>query len=384
MLRDLPEPIVLREAEVLLLDLMDRAWSHGWQPAEVHRQAKLDSTTAAGARLVAAAIAADHIDRRSTTLDARWVAQVESLPLPEVRRPDGWATRWAAEEGLDHIHAIDALVEAVGNVASLPVLRFVLPPPGSDGSPPGAPAGSRSDGVTGAESDPLLNRIRGLLAKAESTSFEAEAAAFTAKAQELMTRHAIDAAMVDPADRKSDERPVAVRVMIDAPYLDAKSLLLQTVAGAGRCRTIYHHGLAMSTIVGFADDVVAVEMLFTSLLVQAQTALAEAAKHAAAGTRTRSQSYRSAFLFAYTERIGQRLHEINDSVIAEAEAEHGSSFLPVLRSRDDNVDDFVAEQFGELLSSPVRGSFDPAGRASGKVAADNAHLAHGTLSDPVG
>lgn len=199
-----------------------------------------------------------------------------------------------------------------------------------------------------------------------------------------MTRHAIDAAMVDPADRRSDDRPVAVRVMIDAPYLDTESLLSQTVAGTGRCRTISHHGLAMSTIVGFADDVVAVEMSCTSLLVQAQTALAEAAKHAAAGTRTRSRSYRSASLFSSIERIGQRLRETNDPVIAEAEAEHGSSFLPVLRSRDDTVDDFVSEQFGELLSSPVRGSFDRAGMASGKVAADNAQPTHRALTDPVG
>ena len=44
--------------------------------------------------------------------------------------------------------------------------------------------------------DAVLARIRQLLAKAESTTFEAEALAFTAKAQELMTRHAIDAALV--------------------------------------------------------------------------------------------------------------------------------------------------------------------------------------------
>ena len=36
--------------------------------------------------------------------------------------------------------------------------------------------------------DGLLDKVRALLAKAESTRFEAEADAFTAKAQELMAR----------------------------------------------------------------------------------------------------------------------------------------------------------------------------------------------------
>jgi hypothetical protein len=102
-----------------------------------------------------------------------------------------------------------------------------------------------------------------------------------------------------------------VRVPIDRPYADAKSLLLAVVARAGRSRSVFHRGLDLSTIVGFAADVAACEMLFTSLLLQAQHALARAAGGASAGGRTRRKSYRSAFLFAYAHRIGDRLEEIN-------------------------------------------------------------------------
>ena len=108
---------------------------------------------------------------------------------------------------------------------------------------------------------------------------------------------------------------------VDAPYGDIKSLLLQTVADAGRCRAVYMGSLAMSTLIGFPDDVAAAEMLFTSLLLQAQRALADAAKRAPAGTQVRSQSYRSAFLLAYTTRIGDRLQEINNAIYAEVAAE---------------------------------------------------------------
>lgn len=231
--------------------------------------------------------------------------------------------------------------------------------------------------MSGGERDPVLDRIRALLAKAEATTFEAEAEAFTAKAQELATRHAIDAARLQaeagPANGDG-EQLVAIRVPIDAPYADAKSLLLQTVATAGRCRTVMHQRLGLSTVVGYPADVAATEVLFTSLLVQAQRALNVAARHAAPGARPRRQSFRSAFLLAYAQRIGERLTEINDALYASAEAEGGGAFLPVLRDRASVVDDYIAEQFGTLVSAPVRGGYDSAGWAGGTQAANNAQL----------
>ena len=217
-----------------------------------------------------------------------------------------------------------------------------------------------------------------MLAKAESTTFEAEAMAFTAKAQELMTRHAIDEALVQ-GYRGGDDQPVAIRIPIDAPYIRAKSLLLHTVASAGRCRAVFQPLVSLSTVVGYPADIAAVELLFTSLLVQVQSAMADAATTAPAGSRPRSKSFRSAFLTAYTRRIGTRLREINDAVYAAVEHEQGPSFLPVLRSRSAAVDEFVSDRFGKLVSSRVRSGFDAAGWASGTVAADNARLSSGAV-----
>ena len=221
--------------------------------------------------------------------------------------------------------------------------------------------------------DPLLGRVRKLLAKAEDPACTpAEAEAFTAKAQQLIARHAIDVAVLAVED--AGDAPSAVRFAVDDPYVDPKSYLLQVVAQSGRCRAAFHPTIAMSTVVGFPSDIAGVEMMFTSLLVQAQTALAAAARTAPAGSRPRSRVFRSSFLEAYASRIGQRLQAVNDATVAESEAERGTSVLPALLARDAEVDDALEDLLGTLTTKVSRRSYDAAGWASGAVAADNAQL----------
>jgi hypothetical protein len=377
-----PDGVVDREAESLLLAIVAQLWTGGWQPIELHRQGRLGCANAAGARLVNGAIANDHANRRSVTLHPRWVAQIESLELPHADGRPGWIRRWNIDEGLDPVQAVTAIVDALINLRHLPRLEPILPSPGEGDQPPKAPSYATYGGPAGTDSDPVLQRIRNLLAKAESTTFEAEAMAFTAKAQDLMTRHAIDAALVDGRYRGSGEQPVAIRLPIDPPYVESKSLLLQTIAEAGRCRAVRLPEVLLSTVIGYASDIAGVEMLFTSLLVQAQAAMTDAAKRAPAGSRPRSQAFRSAFLAGYTNRIGARLREVNEAVYAEVEAEQGAAFLPVLRSRTEAVDDFVAELFGELKTTSRYRHLDAAGWASGVTAADNAHLSAGEVAGP--
>lgn len=254
-LHSLPSQQVFRQTEPFLLAGSASAWSGGWQPAELQRQARLGCATSVGARLLTIVIAVDG--------------------------SAGWIARWAASEQLTTPAAIDTIIDVVSMLGTLPSLPVLIPPPATvlsacvaGAAGVGAPS---LGGNLGGEVDPVLKRIRALLAKAESSQFEAEATALTAKAQELVTRHAIDAAAVEAGLGHRDERPVAIRVPIDRPYVDAKSLLLQVVAQSGRCRAVFHERLAMSTIAGFAADVAACEMLFTSLLLQAQHAMAQAA-----------------------------------------------------------------------------------------------------------
>ncbi|MGO1975183.1 MAG: hypothetical protein ACTH2Q_19680 [Propionibacteriaceae bacterium] len=66
--------------------------------------------------------------------------------------------------------------------------------------------------------------------------------------------------------------------------------------------------------------------------------------------------------------------------LAYAGAEH-EVFLPVLRARDDQVDDFVAEQFPEMTQMPVRGGYDSEGFVRGGLAGDAAALASGVVEE---
>ena len=87
---------------------------------------------------------------------------------------------------------------------------------------------------------------------------------------------------------------------------------------------------------------------------------------------------------AYAHRIGDRLAEINAAVATEVTEQEGDSFLPVLRAQEDRIDDFVADRFGESVSSAVRGGYDPAAAAHGRQAADAAQLSFGDVEGDQG
>jgi hypothetical protein len=166
----------------------------------------------------------------------------------------------------------------------------------------------------------------------------------------------------------------AIRLAVDEPYIDTKSLLLQIVATNTRCRAVFHSAYAMSTVVGSNADVAAVELMFTSLLLQAQQAMLAEAAGERAGSRQRSAGYRASFLFAYANRIGERLAEINTDVAADVADRTGIDVLPVLVSRADEIDSEMQRLFGDLTSHRVRAGWDAAGWSSGRRAADQANL----------
>jgi hypothetical protein len=214
----------------------------------------------------------------------------------------------------------------------------------------------------------VLHKVRSLLAKAESTTFPDEAEALSAKAQQLMDRHAIDRAMVAAAGGGRG-RPEGRTIVVEAPYARPKFQLLTELARANRCRAVLDTRANVATVVGFADDQATVELLYTSLLVQATRAML----HAGASPRTRSRAYRQAFLVAYAARIGQRLREAAAATVTEAVRAHGEGLLPVLRSREVAVEDHLADAFPHLRRMRVTAS-DPAGYAAGHAAADRARL----------
>jgi hypothetical protein len=362
--------VVCREAEPRLLQLVAAAWSRGWQPAELARFVRR-TCDAPTSDLVLLAIGADHVERSTATLDPRWAEQLDALELPAVVGISDWLSEWARRDHAPWPRVRSCIAVLQLHLKLLASLPIIIPPPGTNALRTTPFRAARSD-------DPMLNRVRALLAKAEATSFEAEAEAFTAKAQELITRHAIDMAML--SGPSAGDQVDTIRIAIDDPYVTAKSMLLFGVAQHSRCRAVLHRGYAMASIIGIGRDVAATEMLFTSLLVQLQTAMRAAAATTAAGSHERSRGFRSSFVLAFANRVAERLAEINATIVADVEADIGHSLLPVLAARKAVVDAAVDEMFGTLGRISSRRSVDGAGWVSGRMAADRAQLNAGNLA----
>ena len=272
--------------------------------------------------------------------------------------------RWSAGDGMD---GLGVAIEVLALVLSLPALPRLGPAPG---------AGLRDSRV--------LEKVRALLAKAESTTFPEEAEALSAKAQELIARHAIDEAMVSggPVTADSPDAPTGVRLPVDDPYAGAKSILLSEVAATNRCHAVWSKGLGFSTVMGFDADLQFVEMLYTSLLVQATSAMVAAGAQADRRGRSRTRSFRQAFLLAYAVRIGQRLRSAEAAGRAAAAEEYGDALLPVLADRTAAVEAASAAAFPDVMSRSVSVS-NAAGWAAGAAAADLASLS-GRTEVPTG
>lgn len=221
----------------------------------------------------------------------------------------------------------------------------------------------------------MLVKIRALLAKAESTTFPEEAEALSAKAQELMTRYRIDAVVV--GGRAGSGGPGGTRIWIDDPYADAKVSLLGAVARANGCESVQLGGLGCVHVVGFPADLEVVELLHTSLLVQAATAMLAAGPQVDARGRSRTRSFRQSFLLAYAWRVGGRLAEANAATEQAVDAEHGGGLLPVLRDRDREVEAAVAELFPKAGTRRQKSVSNAAGWGAGVAAADRADLGVG-------
>jgi hypothetical protein len=347
------------------------AWGRGWQPAELHRVVtKL--TGAAPATVLRDAMAAAMRPHASATVDERWEAQLNALGVG-VWWPadDTYVDEYARLAGAARADVYRTAVYLLGCLGHLPVIATLMPPPGK-GRRGALASGSRPE-----LDQRMLERVRGLLAKAESTNFEAEAETYTAKAQELMARHSIDYAVLS-AQTGGTDQPACRRVGIDAPYEAEKNALLSAVAHANRAQAVWSQQLGFSTLVGFPGDLDAIEVLFTSLLVQATRAMTQAGQRRDAHGRSRTRSFRQAFLSGFAHRIGDRLRQATEHATAEAVSEASAagraSLLPVLASRDEQVTEAVHAAFPHLVHKTGPRISNAEGWHSGVAAADRASL----------
>lgn len=350
-------------AGIAVADLLSNAWKQGWTPADAWEHTRREANAPVVALLVDY-LAEDMAKYAPSTVDERWSGQVGGLG-GEVwwERDQPHLLQWAERAGADLTQALRAVIKLLGVLLKLPVLPQILPPPGS--------ASARASASAHGVDHKVLAKVRGLLAKAESTEFPEEAEAFSAKAQELMNRYAFERALLD-ADEHRKQTAGASRLWLDAPYLDAKSHLVNVIAKANRCRSVFYTRLGFVGLIGEVMDLEITELLATSLLVQATRAMVAEGKQISRGGRSSTRSFRQSFLVAYAVRIGERLTE---AVTRTHDPVEDERLLPVLAARSRAVD----EKFDELFSDSnlvhrSQSVTNGAGWEAGRAAADRADI----------
>lgn len=227
------------------------------------------------------------------------------------------------------------------------------------------------------ETDPMLQKIRKLLAKAENdATTPEEAELYTAKAAQLVAEYGIDQALLatDGEDRGGVKDK---QVRLDAPYAADKADLLATVASRLRCRAIRVTERTPTSkefsihLFGHEADLMRTDLLFTSLLMQASTWMMVTpvphSQHKAA--------FRRSWLAGFRLAVGRRLEEAERSAEQDAvgrETRAGSTAL-VLADRMDAVDQALGAAYPRLGTARPR-NLSGGGLSDGWAAGQRADL----------
>lgn len=197
----------------------------------------------------------------------------------------------------------------------------------------------------------LLRKVQGLLAKAEGTDNENEAATFYEGAQRLMVKYAIDEERVRASQRKVGSRveePVVEDYMFSsyAHHREAKQDLFQAVAKSQHIRSWPYSNRKFSNdhrvraagltglyesqwtkLLGYKSDIELTKMVYLSLLIQA-TKFANEDWNNLYGKNEKYSSYAdgrigkftwlSSHMIGFAERIGARFREVAEGVYRDA------------------------------------------------------------------
>jgi hypothetical protein len=223
--------------------------------------------------------------------------------------------------------------------------------------------------------DPVLDKVRKLLAKAEATHNEHEAEAFAAKATALIAAHRIDVSRL--ASAGGDVVGLREVPVGRGAYVRARLALLGAVAAAHDCEVVWRTGPdgATGILAGFTSDLDATLMIYESLHLQATSRMAAERRATPAAT----QRWRRAFLFGYADRAGELLRETRRQVETDVRTA-GSSTLPDLAGRAAQVRAFASTAFGRVTAASAPAPAAASGYHHGHAAASSADIGRSRLA----
>ena len=162
-----------------LIQHLARLWADGWQPADVvHVAGRNDDDRGA---LLSAVVAEESLKscRPGRHVPAAWHAQLDSCGVSAWRNVVGSTPfeRAMRRRGITQATAAESALHLLFTLMGLPRLEPLLPPPSAWDKP--IPASIRRASDVSDVDQRILAKVRGLLAKAESTTFPEEADALS-------------------------------------------------------------------------------------------------------------------------------------------------------------------------------------------------------------
>lgn len=231
--------------------------------------------------------------------------------------------------------------------------------------------------------NPKLDVIRKLLAKAEGTDNPVEAETYTNKAFALMAQYGIDEALLE-AKSQTNETPGVKEFTVGGSYTIEKAHLIAWLADALRCKAVTHMRTAKSaykvTVVGFQFDLDRVELLYTSLLLQATAQLvhvrpADNPWSWDGPSKQAIAAHRRSWLHGFSAAVYKRV-KAAERVAAEQTAPETSgdtSVALVLVDRSARVERHYEELFPSLRNAKRR-SYSGNGYRDGAAAGEKADI----------
>jgi hypothetical protein len=222
-----------------------------------------------------------------------------------------------------------------------------------------------------------LSMIRKLLDTAASLAEdgnEAAARSYEERAESLLARYGWERAMLPENERKAEQITTLVIVVTGAYAIDRRYLLTQ-IGWAFRCHNHYLRvkGGFRVTLMGFESDLESVEILFTSLQLQALSAMRKAEMPWYETSRVR---FNKSWLLGFANRVHERLEELTATVAQEYK---GTGAELVVADRSKQVEAAFKAQNPKLKMRKFGGNRADSGVEEGERAADSANLSQTSL-----
>lgn len=239
--------------------------------------------------------------------------------------------------------------------------------------------------------DRILERIQKLIAQAEGTNHEAEAQTFFDKAEELMLKYAIDEATLEAARVRNGG--VAILPIKDTFVYSAneankpgKVRLIGDIARAHDVKVVYMRSGAKYAgqkreqkviMFGFPSDLDFTKLLYTSLVLQGESAASRAYKTTGGDGYTSRYVWMRSFFDAFTTTTGRRIVEARRRATETVRAT-GTGAELVLVDRSKAVSALLNETFprlGTMRATAVRQT--NGALAAGHAAGERADISGG-------